>query len=392
VPDNLSLGAIGAKRSSVEQFVPRIFALVALVATSVFAFAVVLSVCVYYLYGPDVDFVSFWAAGRLTLGGHPSLAYNPHAHRVVEQTVAQMSGLMPFPYPPPFLFVVSCFAWAPYSLAYLSWVSATCGLYWAATKRLAAPRFAFAHPAAIVNAMIGQNGFLTSGIFLFGISRVAAAPFTAGLILGLLVIKPQLAILIPVALLASRQWRAMGGAALSSLTLLAAALVFGLDSYRGFFAMTQQYAAFMAADRWDWAQQASVFAFFRFIGVSQPFALAAQAIAAIAAAAVTWRAWARGNEQRGAVLAAATLLVPPYVFTYDSLLLVLPFTILLQDTERPWRAAIIWICLLAPLPGYFGFYPGPNTVPVAAILSLWWLAARAPERAVAPRLHTAGAA
>ena len=78
MPDNLSLGAIGAKRSSVQQFVPRILALVALVATSVFAFAVVLSVCVYYLYGPDVDFVSFWAAGRLTLGGHPSFLRANH--------------------------------------------------------------------------------------------------------------------------------------------------------------------------------------------------------------------------------------------------------------------------------------------------------------------------
>jgi hypothetical protein len=299
-----------------------------------------------------------------------------------------MGGLMPFPYPPPFLFLVSMFAWAPYPIAYLLWISATAGLYLVVTKRFMGPRFAFAHPAAIVNAIIGQNGFLTSGIFLFGISKIAAAPFTAGLILGLLVIKPQLAMLIPVALLASRQWRAIGGAALSSLSLLAAAaLVFGLDSYRGFFGITQQYAAFMAADRWDWAQQASVFGFFRFLGAPQPFALTMQAIAAVMAAVLTWRAWANQSEQRGAVLAAATLLVPPYVFTYDSLLLVLPLSVFLTDQERPRRAALLWACLLAPLPGYFGFYPGPNTVPVAAILSLWWLAGRDRERASVPRLQ-----
>jgi len=362
------------------------FGLVAFAASSVFAFTVVLSACVYYLYGPDVDFVSFWAAGRLTLGGHPSVAYDIHAHRAVEQTVAHIGGLMPFPYPPPFLFFVSVFAWAAYPFAYLLWISATAGFYFAATRRFTAPRFAFAHPAAIVNAMIGQNGFLTSGIFLFGISRVAAAPFTAGLILGALVIKPQLGVLIPVALLASRQWRAIGGAALSSLAVAAAAaLVFGLDSYRGFFAITQQYAAFMAADRWDWAQQASVFGFFRLLGAPQPLALTMQGMAAFAAAAVTWRAWARGSEQREAILAAATLLVPPYVFAYDSLLLVLPLTMLLGDGERPWRAAIVWVCLAAPLAGYFGLYPGPNTVPVAAILSLWWLAG--PDRKPATAAH-----
>jgi hypothetical protein len=32
------------------------------------------------------------------------------------------------------------------------------------------------------------------------------------------------------------------------------------------------------------------------------------------------------------------------------------------------------LLLLLPLLGYFGLYPGPNTVPVAAMLSLWWLA------------------
>ena len=371
-----------------------VFARAALAATALFGFAAVLSVCVYYLYAPDVDFVSFWAAGHLALGGYPSLAYDAHAHRAVEQTVAQMDGLMPFSYPPPFLFFVSAFAWAPYSIAYLLWLSATCGLYWAATKYFTPPRFAFAHPAAIVNAMIGQNGFLTSGLFLFGISRVAATPFTAGLILGVLVIKPQLGILIPVALLAGRQWRAIGGAAFSSLTLLvAAALVFGLDSYRGFFAMTQQLAAFMAADRWDWAHQASIFGFFRFIGMPQPFALAAQAIVATTATVLTWRAWARQSEQRGAILAAATLLVPPYVFTYDSLLLVLPFTILLKDERRPWRPAILWLCMLAPLAGYFGLYPGPNTMPVAAALSLWWLTGGAKRQgADNPELFAASAA
>jgi hypothetical protein len=387
MPDNSQPGAIQRQPASAGN-VRKTFGLVAFAASSVFAFTVVLAVCVYYLYGPDVDFVSFWAAGRLALQGHSRLAYDVHAHQAVEQTVAQIGGLMPFPYPPPFLFFVSVFAWAVYPFAYLLWISATAGLYFVATRRLTAPRFAFAHPAATVNAIIGQNGFLISGIFLLGISRVPAAPFTAGLLLGLLVIKPQLGVLLPVALLASRQWRAIGGAAASSLTLLAAAaLVFGLDSYRGFFAMTQQYAAFMAADRWDWAQQASVFGFSRFLGASQPMAFTIQGTAAFVAATVTWRAWVRGSEQREAILAAATLLVPPYVFAYDSLLLVLPLAMLLKDGERPWRAAILWVCLLAPLPGYFGLYPGPNTIPVAAALSLWWLTGRDREFTTIPQLH-----
>lgn len=376
------------RQVSPSEFAAPPYPVAALAAASVFAFAVALSACVYYLYAPEVDFVSFWAAGRLALGGHAAAAYDIQAHRAVEQSVVHIGGVMPFPYPPPFLFVVSAFAWLPYWVSYLLWIAATSGLYLASTKRLMPPRFAFAHPAAIVNAIIGQNGFLTSGTFLLGTAALASRPFVGGLVLGLLVIKPQLGILLPIALLARREWRAIGGAALSSLALIAAAaLVFGLDSYRGFFAITHEYAAFMAADRWDWAAQASVFGFFRFLHAPQPVALAAQALVAVAAAALTWRAWAARNEQKVAVLAAATLLVPPYVFTYDSLLLVLPLSILIQDRHRPWRAAILSLCLLLPLLGYFGFYPGPNTVPVAALLSLWWMNAAEREAATDPKLQ-----
>jgi len=360
-------------------------ALVALGVSTFFALTVVAAAWIYHSYRPGVDFASFWAAGRLTAFGHAVLAYHVEAHRAVEMTVANMGGLMPFPYPPPFLFAVVPFAFHPFWLSYLAWIGVTAGLYFIATKRLVTPRFAFAHPGAIVNAVIGQNGFLTSAIFFFGLNLLARHPLTAGATFGLLVIKPQLGILLPVALVAAGQWRAIGGAALSSVACLAAAaLVFGFESYRAFFAITGEYAGFMAADRWNWAEQASVFGFFRFFGLPQAVAMSAQGVAAALAAILTWKAWAAGVEQRGAILAAAALLVPPYVFTYDSLLLMLPIAFLLRDPARRWRVAILWIALLIPLFGFIGLYPGPNTVPIASALSLWWLCTADKKKAAAP--------
>ena len=366
------MGKVDSKQNGAGRW----YALAALAASTLFALAVAAAAWIYHSYGPGVDFASYWAAGRLALAGQPSLAYDVEAHRAIEMTVANMGGLMPFPYPPPFLFAVSPFAFHPFWLAYLLWMAVTAGLYFAGTRLFVAPRYAFAHPAALVNAVIGQNGFLTSSIFLFGIAALATRPFAAGAILGLLVIKPQLALLVPVALLAARQWRAIGGAAVSSLALLGlAAIIFGLDSYRGFIAIGGDYGQFMAADRWNWAEQASVFGFFRFFGVPQVSAFCLQGIAALAAAILTWRSWAQRHEQRGAILAAATLLVPPYVFTYDSLLLILPLAVLLGEPERRWRAGLAWLLLALPLLNYFGLYPGPNTVPIASGLCLWWLSA-----------------
>ena len=354
-------------------------ALVALAFSTIFVLTVAVAAWVYFR-GPAVDFASFWAAGRLAIEGSPALAYDIETHRAMEMSVARMGGLMPFPYPPPFLFFVVPIAFKPFWLSYLAWSVVTASLYLIAATRFAPLRYPLAHPAATVNAIIGQNGLLTCGIFLFGVSLVAIQPFAGGAILGLLVIKPQLAVLLPVAFLAERNWRAIFGAAVSSILLLALAwLVFGPATYRGFFAITGDYAGFMSGSRWNWNELASLFAFLRFFGVPQALALAIQAVAALGAAFLTWRAWAAADDRRIVVLASATLLVPPYLLTYDSLLLIVPLAAFLKDEKHQWRAPIVWALLLLPVLSYFGAYPGPNTVPIAAILCLWWLTAPKPS-------------
>ena len=373
------------KAEPASSLATRAYPLVALAFSTIFVLTVATSVWVYYSQSPAVDFASFWAAGHLAITGQPALAYDIQAHRAVEMTVAHMGGLMPFPYPPPFLFFVSAIGFHPFWLAYLAWIGGTAALYLLAVRRFLAPRYAFAHPAALMNAAIGQNGLLTTAIFAFGASAVATQPYLGGAVLGLLIIKPQLGVLLPIALLADRNWRGIAGAAASSLLLLgAAAVVFGPDSYRGFLAVTGNYAGYMANSRWNWGELASLFAFLRYFGVPQPAALATQGIAALVAAVVTWRSWSAKAEHRVAVLAAATLLVPPYLFTYDSLLLVLPLAVLLRDHRRRWRVAILWLLLLAPILAYFDLYPGPNTIPIAAMLSLWWLAGPKASAVAAP--------
>jgi hypothetical protein len=354
------------------------YALPALAFATIFLISIPVAAWVYLTQRPIVDFVSFWAAGRLVLSGHPALAYDLTAHHALEQTVTTIhGGVMGFPYPPPFLFPVTLVAIAPFWVAYLLWIGATTALFVWATRSLLPPRFALAHPAALVNSIIGQNGLLLSGIFIGGVSLVSSRPLLAGLVLGLLIVKPQLAVLIPVALLASRNWQAIGGAAISAVAVLAlAAAAFGPDTYRAYFAITRQYAEYMATVRWTWEEQASVFAMLQFFGISRSISLAIQLVSAIAAAALTWRAWSLQLEQRGAILAAATILVPPYLYTYDTLVLVLPAAALLLDTERPSRLAILWLTLFLPLIPLFGFpnvFPGPNTIPIGAILCLWWL-------------------
>jgi hypothetical protein len=181
-------------------------------------------------------------------------------------------------------------------------------------------------------------------------------------------------LLIPIALVAARAWRALGGAALSSVALLLVALLlFGARAYESFFRILPHYSAFMVGNSWPWNELASAFALARFFGVTPGAAWVIQGATAAIAAIVVFRSWRLGFDGKVPILAAATLLVPPYLFTYDALLLVVPLGWWVRDRRHPYLVAVIWCLCLLPVAGYFSLYRGPNTIPIAAMISLWAL-------------------
>ena len=78
--------------------------------------------------------------------------------------------------------------------------------------------------------LLEQNGAWTAALFGGGLGLIERKPLIAGGLLGLLVYKPQLGILIPIALLAGRHWRAFAAATIVACTLIAlSALIFGAE-------------------------------------------------------------------------------------------------------------------------------------------------------------------
>jgi hypothetical protein len=322
------------------------------------------------------DYLSYWAAGKLALGGDPSAAYDVVKHRAMEFTVTHIPGLLPFPYPPPFLMIVTPFSLLPYHWGFAAWILVTAIIYVAGTRRIAGLPFTLGHPSVLMNGLIGQNGLLTCPIFVTGALMLRQRPFLAGIVLGLLIIKPQLALLLPVAVIAARLWPAIAGAAISSGALLLAALaLFGLGVFDGFINILPLYTEMMRQDKWQWNEFISVFAFVRYFGVDQTIALTIHAIVALAAITLTWIAWSRDWEEQIPILAAATLLVPPYILTYDALLMIVPVGFWLRERPRPYLAGLLWLLCFLPIAHYFNMYRGPNTVCLAAIISLCVLTA-----------------
>ena len=310
-----------------------------------------------------VDFLSFWAAARLGYIGAPDLAYDVAAHRSVEMTVTQGIGLMPFPYPPPFLLIVLPLGAVNYPVALSLWLAVTGAFYLWALRHVVGPPYSMANPALLPNALIGQTGFLTAGIFALG---TRSASFGCGLILGALIIKPQLALLLPVALLAGRHWGSLAGAAASSVALcLLAIMAFGFATFQAFFDFLPAHADLLREARVPWSDIASVFALLRYAGVSALVALSIQLAVGLWAAIIVWRTWAADHPAKVPILAAATMLAPPYVFTYDAALLTIPLAALTGSRVL----GLAWVLCLLPVASYAGL-PVPNTIPIAAVIIL----------------------
>lgn len=298
----------------------------------------------------DRDFISFWGAAQLALSGDPAGAYDQtklHAVQAAAVTFVNGEG-MPFPYPPAFLALVAPFGLLPIAASLALWSAATFALYFFAVRRMfpQSGLLAAAFPPVFINAAIGQNAFLTAVIFIGGMLLLQRRPFTAGLLLGCLIIKPQLGLLLPIGFLAARQWRASAGAALSSIGVLGlGAAVFGLAATGAWLAQMPLYVSIGRDGLVGWHKMASIYAAMRQAGAGMEIAFAVHLLVAAAAAAAVWFVWRSKHDPltKAAVLAPATMLASPYLFPYDAVLLVIAFFWLAQRGASTAPLAILWL-------------------------------------------------
>lgn len=327
------------------------------------------------------DFLAFWGAGTLSVGGHPALAYDLGAEQAA-QVLSGTSQMVAFVNPPPFLFVTLPLGLLPYGIAWVAFALTGWALWFAVARRLAPPDLAIgvlAFPGAYLAASHAQTGFLTGALLIGGVIALPRRPVLAGLLLGALVIKPHLALLVPVWLLAGRQWRALAAGAASALLLcLASAFAFGWQTW---MAWPQAFAVskvLMAQGPGPfWLRMCTPYAaLYQHAGPLA--ALAGQALLTMLAAALAALAWRRSADPlaTGAVMLAATALGSPYLFSYDLPFLILPICWLAAQARthgwRPWEKPALVLLWLAPLATRAAALPlGINLMSFAAAGLLW---------------------
>ena len=293
------------------------------------------------------DFLAYWSAAKLALAGHPASVFDDAALSAAQHAAIAFRPDISFPwhYPPPFLLAVLPLGLLPYPAALAAFVIGTAALYGALIRRTVPdPRFwtvAAATPAALINLLDGQNAFLTVALAGFALLWLDRRPWLAGVLVGLVALKPHLAVLFPLALLAEGRGRSLAAAALTAILMGAASLVvFGWDTYAAFFAHLPLTQGMADRGGVPWGTMPSAYVFALSLGTSLHAAAGLQVLVALFAALCAWRAWRRPGapfETRAAVLLTGSLLVSPYLFYYDLL----------------WAAlAVCWLALLGLREGF----------------------------------------
>lgn len=298
------------------------------------------------------DFLSFWSAGHLALGGKASAAYDwPTMHALQQRLMGhEAAGYLGWAYPPLFFGAAAILATLPYAVAFLTWTVSTLALHAVTLARVVrqngAGLIACAAPAALGCAMVGQNGFLSAALFAGVLLQLETRPILAGLLLGLLTYKPHLGLLFPIALIFGGHWRAMLSAAAATAVILLLSWLWTPGSLAAFVqhmgGMSQNFLTLGAA---GFYKHQSLYGLLRTLGVGDHPAFAAQGALLVAMAAFVAWLW-RGRHSpalKGAGLVAASLLATPYLYFYDLPILSVAIAFLWRDHPFQRRETLLLV-------------------------------------------------
>jgi len=305
------------------------------------------------------DYPAFYGAGRIVLEGDASHLYEPARQEQAQHDLfgGEHSGFLYFAYPPPVAALYAPFAALPYRLSYALHTLLMAGALVLALRVLRpivpmlGRRFWLSSALAISFFPIfraiggGQNTALT--VLLLALAWRAAHEqrhVWCGVAIGLLLFKPQLALLFLLLLLVTKRWRSLAAAAgVTAATFVAGAAVAGWDWPATWLSRAQWFSALDARVN---ARNA-----ISFLGAAHAafgeHALWATAIAALLSAATVlvvirvWRSAAPDDLAAPFALAAAgSVLAVPHVMFYDAGLLLLTGIGVLAVDDRRARAVL----------------------------------------------------
>lgn len=271
------------------------------------------------------DFFALWSTARLAIERSAIEVYDPAALKDFQLGLGMDAGQSyPFPYPPSFLLMLLPLGLLPLGVAYGVVIGGTLALYlwatagsrWRSSMTLAA---ALA-PTTTITAVAGQVGFLAAALLIGGFRLARSRPVTAGILFGLATYKPQIGVLVPVALLATGMWHTIFAAgATVAVLVVVTSLAFGRGTWSAWIENIIGYSQQFAVESGAIAYlMPTVSAGLAQLGAPTRLIEVGQFAAAVAAAGIVWLCFRRGpTPLAAAALFVATFLASPHAFVYD---------------------------------------------------------------------------
>jgi hypothetical protein len=337
------------------------------------------------------DFYALWTYPVVARRHGAAVLYDMHALHAA-QVALGMPGHEhnPFPYPPTCLLLFWPLGVLPCGWAWVAWMLTTLGLYlaavgwktpdWCLTVLLAA-----LVPSSLVTLAFGQSGFLTAALIIGGMRLAWTRPVLGGVLLGLLTFKPQLGILVPVALASAGLWSCMLAAGSTAIVLvLASSAAFGWTIWLIWLKALPTHAHFYLLHKTLFDPLSpTVTANLQALGTPAWLASVGQTVAGLAAAGIV--GWSFRKLSRDAALltlCAATFLATPHALVYD--MTMLGGAIILYRAQYTETVDALSIgkkaALVAVLCLPFLLFFDKLQLPVSSIILVgaFWIAAEAP--------------
>jgi hypothetical protein len=316
------------------------------------------------------DFRVFWLAAQLPV----DIIYDPDA---VTKALAQHgeTGHRPYANPPSFLFAAWPFAQLPLLPGYFLWLAVSLALFIGAAGRIAGKAawlVLVAAPAFHWAVIGGQVTLLMGGLTLGGVLLMGRRPVLAGSLFAVAaLLKPQGVLLVPLALVAAGNWRALiatfaWGAGMGLLSLL----VQGPELWLTWIRAIGEFDVFIRATGYigNGITPAALAHSFGAEGAAGMLIVGAGAMLGIACC---WAGFRRSDDPaiRGGAVICGSLLCTPYALPYEAVSL-LPAAAALLNAPGTRRAAL-------PAAALVVIFPFSPVAVILFALGLLWVAASA---------------
>jgi hypothetical protein len=340
------------------------------------------------------DFTFYYAAARIGATHGWQSIYDLNLQQSELDAIGsriRIAELARYISPPPVAWLALPFTWLPYPVAYMLWSSlllaALAGTWYRAAPGAGRQRSihlvaALAWLPVIYALQLGQPGLLVAlGVAGSYALQRKHRPFLSGLALGVIVLKPQLGFLLPIALLAGGRFRAVAGAAVSiGLLLIVSGLNVGPDGMAA-YAERLSFAADVPVNR-----QLTLALVIGGLGAAR----LVQGAIAIWALALVYRVRKQSPEWIYVLGILGGLLATPYLHLDDLVMLGLAVWLYLRIPGRPRWSWVFVLALVIAAEGIPVWGPLPLIAGEIAALLLLSVAALQRPAGDADHLATGG--